>query len=298
MHACKLAEAPIWLKRSTGALPRGTRRMASEVKAGHQAWRARGILPFASMQQGHTMQTPSDYRSSHLQRGDSYDAFIAGTPFDAYMAHWESEHLRRLVGGLFPQGVGRYLDFACGTGRITAELAPLSRYTLGVDISPGMLESARKRLPETSFLACDLTQDDPDVGAFDLVTAFRFFGNAEDELREAALRAIVKRMAPGACLILNNHRNPGALYALLDRLTGGNANGMDLTLGKLRGLLRRHGLHIRKVVPIGAWMYRSRLLHGSRPDDALAKRREARFSQPALAPVAPDMIVVAQVARA
>lgn len=240
------------------------------------------------------MQTSSDYRSSHLQRGDSYDAFIAGTPFDAYMAHWEREHLRRLVGELFPQGVGRYLDFACGTGRITADLAPWSCHALGVDISPGMLEAARKRLPETSFMACDLTQDDPDVGTFDLVTAFRFFGNAEDALREAALRAIVKRMAPGARLILNNHRNPGALYALLDRLTGGNANGMDLTLGKLRGLLRRHGLHIIKVVPIGVWMYRSRLLHGSKPDDARALQREARFSSPVLASVAPDMIVVAQ----
>ena len=91
------------------------------------------------------MQSTDDYRLSHLERGRSYDATLAETPFDAYMAAWERQHLARIVGRLFPTGVGRYLDFACGTGRVTSVVAPLARESVGVDISPSMLEAARER---------------------------------------------------------------------------------------------------------------------------------------------------------
>lgn len=240
------------------------------------------------------MHTTDDYRSSHLKRGETYDAYVSETPFDAYMAEWERRHLGAIVGELFPKGVPRYLDFACGTGRATATVAPMCHESVGVDISPSMLEVARKRLPDTSLHLCDLTREELDLGLFDLVTAFRFFGNAQDALREEALRAIVRRLAPKGFLVINSHRNPRSLASLFDRLTGGDAGQMDLHLGKLRSLLRRHGLFIRRQQPIGAWMYRSRLLNSYRPDDAAAIANERRFSLPALAAIAPDVIVVAQ----
>ena len=66
---------------------------------------------------------PMDYRDSHLAKGDTYDASIAAQPFDAYMAQHEEAWLRDVIPRLMPRG-GRYLDFACGTGRITAIVAP------------------------------------------------------------------------------------------------------------------------------------------------------------------------------
>ncbi len=240
------------------------------------------------------MQSTDDYRLSHLERGDSYDAVLAHTPFDAYMAQWEHRHVLKIVHQLFPAGVPRYLDFACGTGRMTTTIAPLSKQSVAVDISASMLEAARQKLPGTSFHLCDLTQNELDLGTFDLISSFRFFGNAQDELRENAMRAIVKRLAPGGYLVINSHRNPRALYALLDRLTGGDAGEMDLHLSKLRQLLRRHGLEIKRLQPIGAWMFRSRMLGAYRADDAIALTNERRFGHPALSAVAPDVIVVAQ----
>lgn len=240
------------------------------------------------------MQTQEDYRLSHLERGASYDAVLAETPFDAYMAGWERRHLGEIVKGLFPAGVPRYLDFACGTGRITTTVAPLSRESVAVDISPSMIEVAKRKLPATAFHLGDLTQDALDIGVFDLITSFRFFGNAQSDLREKALRALVQRLAPGGYLVINNHRNPRALYALLDRFTGGDTGGMDLHLPKLKALLARHGLQVKLLKPIGAWMYRSRLLGSHAVDDPVAVAKEQRYGHAAFAAIAPDVVVVAQ----
>lgn len=241
------------------------------------------------------MSTTQDYRISHAARGATYDDTIAVTPFDSYMAEWERQHLVRLVGELYPGRVRRYLDFACGTGRITSTVAPLCDVAVGVDISPSMLEVARRKLPSTEFRLGDLTTSDIDLGgSFDLVTSFRFFGNAQPELRESALAAIVRRMRAGAHLIINSHRNPRALYALLGRLTGTPDHGMDLHMGKVRNMLARHGLRVVREQPIGAWLYRARMLETCRADSPQALANERRFGHPRWSALAPDVVVVAQ----
>lgn len=235
-----------------------------------------------------------DYRRSHLEKGGSYDAQLATNAFDAYMSAWERRHIPTIVRRFFPAGPQRYLDFACGTGRITEQIAPLSRQSTGVDISPTMIEEARRKCPATRFHLGDITSEDPDLGSFDLVSSFRFFGNAQPELREAALRAITKRLDSGGCLLINSHRNPDALYVRLQRLTGGDSGGMDLTLPRLRELLGRHGLEVTHLQPIGAWMYRWRIMETTRPDEPRALRGEAWFGSPLFAAIAPDVIVVAR----
>ncbi len=236
-----------------------------------------------------------DYRAVHLEKGSRYDAYLAESPFDAYMAAWERRHLPDLVRRFFPQGPQRYLDFACGTGRITEQVAQLARQSTAVDISPTMIEEARRKCPQTTFHLADLTQQQAlDLGQFDLITSFRFFGNAQDDLREGALRAITERLATGGHLIINSHRNPRALYARMARATGGSAGEMDLHLPKLRGLLDRHGLTIVALQPIGAWMFRTRMMLNTQADDPRALKNEARFGSSLFASIAPDVIVVAR----
>lgn len=233
-----------------------------------------------------------DYRQSHLQRGSTYDARLAMTPFDAYMAHVEREHLLRIVPALFPAAKPRYLDFACGTGRITQSLAPLAAETVGVDISPSMLEEARRKCPKVRFVEADLTRGAIDLGQFDLVTSFRFFGNAQDELRHSVLHVLHHLLRDGGYLVLNSHRNPHAISAALLRLAHID-QGLDLTYFKLRRLLREHGFAIARVYPIGAWMIRTKLKEAD-PASARARRLERIFGHAALAPIAPDAIVVAR----
>ncbi len=91
-----------------------------------------------------------DYRHSHLAKGDTYDATIATQPFDAYMAKYEEEYLREVIPRL-TRGGGRYLDFACGTGRITSIVAPLVTESVGVDISESMLERGAREVSRHSL---------------------------------------------------------------------------------------------------------------------------------------------------
>jgi ubiquinone/menaquinone biosynthesis C-methylase UbiE len=234
-----------------------------------------------------------DYRAVHLAKGAKYDSTLAASPFDHYMAVWERHHLPTIVRRLFPDGPRRYLDFACGTGRVTEQVAAMATESVGVDISPTMIEEARRKCPRTRFELVDLTAQDPDLGTFDLITSFRFFGNAQDGLRDAVLAALTRRLDRDGHLVINSHRNPRALFARLQRLTGGGASGMDLHLPKLRALLQRHGLRVTAMQPIGAWMYRDRLMVRTLPDSERAVRNEARFGAPWLAAIAPDVIVVA-----
>ena len=97
------------------------------------------------------------YRRSHLGRGDEYDATLAASPFDDYLSRAEAHYLGRLLGTVLPARVGRYLDFACGTGRITRQLESRADESFGVDVSPSMLRAARARCRFTEFVHADLT---------------------------------------------------------------------------------------------------------------------------------------------
>jgi ubiquinone/menaquinone biosynthesis C-methylase UbiE len=233
-----------------------------------------------------------DYRRSHLARGETYDQFLASTPFDAYMAQRERIFLNEAVPSLFPADRPRYLDFACGTGRITSAVAPLCADSVGVDISQSMLEQARVKCPGVRFVHADLTQDRSDLGDFDLVTAFRFFGNAQPSLREAALGAVRSILRPGGYLVINSHRNPHSVASLLHVATGVRER-TDLHYFKLRSLLRRHGFSIVRVLPIGVWMYRARL-QATASDSPRAEKFERLFRSPLFAPIAPDVVMVAR----
>jgi len=234
-----------------------------------------------------------DYRVSHMDRGDNYDCNLAREPFDAYMCDMERVHLQRIVPQLFPSGIARYLDFACGTARITRIVGSFAREAVGVDVSPSMLAAARQRCPGVRFVEADLTRGEVDLGAFDLATAFRFFGNAQPALRQQVLQVLAGLVRPGGYLILNNHRNPRSLAALFHFLTGGRLE-MDLTHFALQRLLAKHGFQVINSLPIGAWLYRSRMLGQIRNVDSGVLRREAMFGHRLLAAVAPDTILVAR----
>ncbi len=233
-----------------------------------------------------------DYRQGHLSKGGTYDETIAGSPFDAYMARWEAEWLRETV-PLLTRGRGRYLDFACGTGRITATVSPLVAESVGIDISESMLAIAQQKCPSTRFVCADLTRQTLDLGLFDLATSFRFFGNAEDDLRVAALRAISRVLRRGGHLIINSHRNPQAIGSLI-RVLGGDAHGMDLSYWKISRMLRDQGFRVVSARPIGFWVYRSQLRNEQTLTSTGATIAERAFRHRIWAPFAPDCVLLAE----
>jgi len=81
------------------------------------------------------------------------------------------------------------LDVGCGSGLTLVLAAQRGAIPSGLDVSPGLLQIARDRLPDADLREGDLEFLPFDDATFDAVTgvnAFQFAGNAQTALREAA----------------------------------------------------------------------------------------------------------------
>ena len=160
------------------------------------------------------------YRESHCGqgKGEQYDSYYLHDPWQNFMWRGEQECIEELWGEHFTDRSISLLDFACGTGRISAFLEDRVSRSVGVDISDSMLSEARRKLERTELLKFDLTREDPLNGEkFDLVTAFRFFTNAEDDLRVSVAKLLAEHLEEGGYLLFNNHHVPGSPYYLASR---------------------------------------------------------------------------------
>ncbi|MCW2843213.1 MAG: N-methyltransferase [Nocardioides sp.] len=163
-----------------------------------------------------------DYSRSHLGRGEDYDEGFAALPLRSLMSTMEEAVIRELAGRTAARSV---LDFACGTGRIAEVVVtalPAARL-VGVDIAESMLSVARERVPSGEWIHADVSELHSLVAgeSFDLVTAFRFFPNADPALRAAAVTAVADAVRPGGFVLLNNHRNFWSGSYLARRLPSG-----------------------------------------------------------------------------
>lgn len=204
--------------------------------------------------------TEQSYRSSHVDKGQDYqDIFVERR--DLAMA-WAVE--RRLLDELVLRRFGdrpfRYLDFACGTGRILAHMERHATESVGVDVSRSMIACARPWLERATVIRGDLTRD-PVLGdrRFDLITAFRFFPNAEPELRHEAMAALVRHLAPGGVIVFNNHQNSVALRRRLLRVAGRDP-GHEMRPAEVGELLDGVGLEVQAVHGVGLLPFSHRFM--------------------------------------
>jgi len=235
----------------------------------------------------------SDYRRSHLEKGVDYDRDLGQPGFDAYMADREREILVRIVPRLFPNRIPRYLDFACGTGRITQLLEPMAEVSFGIDISDRMIAEARGKCRRTVFVVGDPTQEPPAIEPVHLVSAFRFFANAQDELRRSALRAIHALLVSRGFLIINNHRNAWSVHSLLMGCKG-ERDGSSLSHWRLNRLLAECGFGILRTHGIGFWVVRHRLRMPHVLNSRAAKLLEPFSRVRVVGPFCPDAVIVAR----
>jgi 2-polyprenyl-3-methyl-5-hydroxy-6-metoxy-1,4-benzoquinol methylase len=149
--------------------------------------------------------------------GRAYDRSLANR-FE--LAIFQLEHvllleLFRRLGSSDPDT--RYLDFACGTGRILAVFKDVIRSKVGVDTSPGQLKLAREKVPDAELI-CGNVVTNPELlqgRQFDLITSFRLLLNLERENRLPILRALRDHLAPHGYLIVDNHMNRYSVLGLL-----------------------------------------------------------------------------------
>jgi ubiquinone/menaquinone biosynthesis C-methylase UbiE len=206
-----------------------------------------------------------DYREIHVPDAAAAaynDVYAAGY----YAGQWrqlEQPWLGRLFAELKRNGSRSMLDVACGQGRIALLGAKYFDRVQGFDVSSAMLARACQELSSHSTLAAtDVTFDVGDVRtftaeeAFDVVTAFRFFLNAEDELRIDALRCARRNLAPGGTFIANVHvsaTSPLAMFYRVSnsarRLLGKTVSSVrnSISLGSLQTMFAAEGFQIYRV---------------------------------------------------
>lgn len=166
------------------------------------------------------MAYTSAYTEHYLKKGTSGHAYDRSLANRFELAIFQLEHAVLL--DLFQRlqssdPATRYLDFACGTGRILTVFKDLIRSKVGVDTSPEQLALARERVPDAEFVCGNIVTNPELLGGrqFDLITSFRLLLNLEPENRVPILRELRNHLAPDGYLVVDNHMNRYSVLGML-----------------------------------------------------------------------------------
>jgi SAM-dependent methyltransferase len=142
----------------------------------------------------------------------------------------------------------RFLDFACGTGRVLLALNHYADEATGLDISAAMLDQAREKTSGVRLVRADIVrQPNVLVEQFDVITAFRFFLNAPSQLRRQVMEALSARLRDDhSVLVFNIHGNASSVVGIWRHLRGRRrpAGAESLSLSEIRRLVAGAGLRI------------------------------------------------------
>ena len=189
-----------------------------------------------------------DYTSSHFNKGEDYHIKFEKLPGRKIM--WDLE--RKIINDFIDnKEIYNHLDFACGTGRIAKFLEKNNNEQYLIDSSKKMLEFAKKILnpKKSNFIEDDFTKINLNK-KFDLITAFRFFPNAEFFLRDKAMKFISEHLNDNGILIINNHYNFWSIPFFFSRLTFRN-NGFGMCHKEIVRLVKINNLKIYKYKSVG-----------------------------------------------
>lgn len=113
----------------------------------------------------------------------------------------------RAVLGLFAElvladGGGPVADLGCGPGRITGHLARLGLDAFGVDLSPGMVEVARREHPGLRFEVGSMTDLELGAGALGGILAWYSLIHLPDHVVRAVLARFQRALRRGGQLLV------------------------------------------------------------------------------------------------
>jgi len=202
--------------------------------------------------------TEISYTESHKYegKGAEYEQYYQTQAWQKFLWSREQQILLKILQKYLAGSDVHLLDFACGTGRIAGLLESRVTSSTGVDVSGSMLAAAREKLKRTQIIETDITAENVlKPRTFNLITAFRFFLNAEPELRRAAIRALADLLDQEGYLVFNNHQNLGSPWTklLYRRHRRKNPEGIFnvMSIQEMEQLAREAGLEIVEIFPVG-----------------------------------------------
>ncbi|NUQ97418.1 MAG: class I SAM-dependent methyltransferase [Streptomyces sp.] len=106
-------------------------------------------------------------------------------------------------------GGGPVADLGCGPGLVTAHLAGLGLSVFGVDLSPRMIELARRTHPELTFAVGSMTALDIENDTLGGILAFYSTHHTPPEQLPLIYAEFHRTLAPGGRLMLAGHTGDG-----------------------------------------------------------------------------------------
>jgi len=103
------------------------------------------------------------------------------------------------------RGRGEVCDLGCGPGHVAHYLHDANVSVFGLDLSPGMLEEARRRTPGILFREGNMLSLDIPDGTLAGITAFYAIVNLPKEFLIFAFQEMARVLMPGGLLLIAFH---------------------------------------------------------------------------------------------
>jgi ubiquinone/menaquinone biosynthesis C-methylase UbiE len=175
-------------------------------------------------------QKLSDYQSSYDRIAEEYTARIADElkhkPLDRRLHEEFSARVN---------GAGRVCDLGCGPGHVARYLHDRGVDIFGLDLSPGMLEQARKLNPNIEFRQGNMLALDVEDGAWAAIVAFYSIVHIPRGDVPQAFREMHRVLQPGGFLFLAFHLGDEILH---EENCWGHKVSLDLVLFDRKGVER------------------------------------------------------------
>ena len=107
---------------------------------------------------------------------------------------------RDLLLGVLPPTPARIADLGCGTGTLSGLLVDEGYSVDGLDFSPEMIQRARRKVPESTFVVGDASAPDLDPASYDVVLSRHVLWALPDPV--AAFARWVDLLKPGGTVVL------------------------------------------------------------------------------------------------
>ncbi|WP_436960883.1 methyltransferase domain-containing protein [Streptomyces sp. SudanB182_2057] len=155
----------------------------------------------------HPVHRPADLdvvRESYDRVADNYADMVVNTGVGDIRRHpWLKASIDAFADTV--SGRGPVLDVGCGPGTVTAYLAERGLDVSGVDLSPRMIENARRLHPRCRFSVASVTDLDLDAASLGGVLGWWSLFNLPRDVLPQVLALFARALKPGGHFITATH---------------------------------------------------------------------------------------------
>jgi SAM-dependent methyltransferase len=156
------------------------------------------------------VQQPHDLDTVRESYDRVADAYVEGRFGELEPEPWLRAGLAAFAESV--RGLGPVLDVGCGPGHVTAHLAGLGLDVSGLDLSPKMIEHARRHYPEIRFTVGSSTTLELAPASLGGILGFWSLFNLPRAVLPEVLAAFADALVPGGQALVGTHVGDGDLH--------------------------------------------------------------------------------------